>query len=43
MAKTDREFGCRVETGGGETYNSVLHQTPSQLPEQTVLILQKKL
>ncbi len=34
MTKIDRGFGCRVETGGGETYNSVLHQTPSQLPEQ---------
>lgn len=41
MAETERAFGCREETGGGETHNSILHQTPSQLPEQTVLILQK--
>ncbi len=37
MAETEWAFGCREETGGGETHNSVLHQTP----EQTVLMLQQ--
>lgn len=41
MAETERAFECREETGGGETHSSVLHQTPSQLHEQTVLKLQK--
>lgn len=43
MAGTERAFGWREGTGGGETDNSILDQTSSPLPEQTVLILQKNI